>query len=203
MTRSTESTLQGCHLPPIAIWSAAISHTTSRTSVLFHVPNRAAHPKSSLTVSALVIVRPFRKVASASKFVTHPTLMVSNAKATNAWHAPVALIAAEDNVRGRLKITLWTVALLGTCAVWFWLTFHGHIQPARQETSFTSSDNSVLGGQSTKENFETDRAEMKSRADRERELINSFPPNERADTKWMLQHWGNTDLANRGKGGAR
>jgi hypothetical protein len=67
-----------------------------------------------------------------------------------------------------------------------------------------SSGNMPPGSsQSKQSDFDTNRAVMKSLEERERDLINSFPPTERADTKWMLQQWGKTDLASQGKGGAR
>ena len=105
---------------------------------------------------------------------------------------------------GRIRIALLTVGLLGVCAASYWLIHRSSEMRSIQGVELMSSGNlPPSSSQSKQSNFDTNRAEMKSREERERDLINSFPPSERADTKWMLQQWGKTDLANRGKGGAR
>lgn len=67
----------------------------------------------------------------------------------------------------------------------------------------TGSENVPLAsGGSAQENIVDRRAAAKDLEEHEKEFINSLPPDKRAEFKWALQRWGNTDLKRRGAGGA-
>ena len=52
------------------------------------------------------------------------------------------------------------------------------------------------------ENLVDRRAATKDLEEHEQEFLNALPPDKRAEAKWALQRWGNTDLKKRGAGGA-
>jgi hypothetical protein len=113
---------------------------------------------------------------------------------------------AEDDMSKRraVGIALFLIGLAASVQIWL-SRRHAKAIPSNSPTqNSTAAKGSTASERHSPQSFPTnDDTETENYEAAERRYLLSIPPEKRAEAKWTLQRWGKTDLANRGRGGAR